>query len=402
MRLLALVAGLSLVVAVGCSEAVEKPKPPAPVKILVVTRAAAADVTAGAKATAATLAAVAVEFREGKDAAAQVAALKEVAASKNIQGVAIDCAAGPEVCQAIGDCVKAGIPVVTFNADCPGCARTGAEPAAVAAADCGRHSFVGEDPTAVGRLMANELVQLLSAKGAGAGLVAIISGDSPDGKQLEDGAVAFLKTAPNVTIKDPIRVAATPEAVTAAINDLAGKEQNLRGWIILNPAALPDNQAAPLAKLTGASVVALAPNDDNFDFVAPGKVDCLFVPQYIPMGSAVVQMLVGIARDHQVYPDVIHMGPLVVTMAEIEATKAKFAQIKSGQAVAEIFAGGAGKPNQPMAGGQAAAPAAQPVETKPVEVKPAETKPAETKPVEAKPAEPAPAPATPPPSSATK
>ncbi len=403
MRLLALVAGLAFVVAsVGCSEAVEKPKPPAPVKILIITRLAAADVTAGATATAAKFPDVTVEFREAKDAAAQVAALKSVAAAKNVQGLAIDCVAAPEVCQAIADCVKAGVPVVTFNGDCPGCSRLGNEKPDVAATDCGRHSFVGENPALVGRLMAGELVQLLSNKGSGSGLVAIISADGPDYKLMEDGALAFLKTVPQINIKDPIRVAEKPADVTAAINDLAGKEENLRGCLILNPAALSDKDAAPIAKISKASVVALAPNDDNFDFVAPDKVGCLFVPQYIPMGSAVVQMLVGIARDKKSYDDVIHLGPIVVTLAEIDSTKAKFAKIKSGEAVTPIFAGGAGKPNPSAVASPAVAPVAP---VAPPAAPAAETKPAEPAPAPAAPAPEAPAPATPEkmsPSDATK
>jgi ABC-type sugar transport system substrate-binding protein len=405
-----------VVASVGCSEAVEKPKPPAPVKILVITRLATADVTAGAKATAATLKDVTVEFSEAKTSAAQVAALKAAASAKNVQGVAIDCVAADEVSQAIAACVKAGIPVVTFNGDCPGCQRTGAEKPEVAATDCGRHSFVGEDPTLVGRLMAGELVQLLSAKGSGAGLVAIISAEGPDYKQMEDGVRSVLKDVNTFTFKEPVRVGETPAEVTKTVNDLLGTEQNLRGWIILNPAALPDKEATPLAKIGNAAViVALAPNDTNIEFIPPDKVSTLFVPQYISMGSAVVQMLAGIARDQLQYADVIHLGPVVVTMGDIEATKKKFEKIKSGQAVAEIFAGGAGKPNQPTVGGPAAAPAAAPAaetkpaeETKPVAAPAAETKPVEAKSAEApaaemKPAETATAPVTAtPPSDATK
>lgn len=374
MRLLALLAGVTLVVAaVGCSESAEKPKPVKPVKILVITRAGTADVTAGAKATAATLKDVTVEFREPKTSSEQATALHFEAAAKDVQGVAIDCAAADnEVCQAIAACAKAGLPVVTFNEDCP---------------DSGRHSFVGENPALAGRLMAGELVQQMSAKGSGAGLVAIISAEGPQYKAMEDGALSLLKTARDVSVMEPVRVAENPADVTAAINDLVGKEKNLRGWIILNPAALPNKEAAPLEKLKGAAVVALAPNDDLFDVVTPEKVSVLFVPQYIPMGSAVVQMLVGIVRDRQQYPDVIHMGPVAVTMADIDTAKKRLEKIKSGAAVTEIFAGGTGKP-VPTAG--AAVPAAE--EKKPVEVKPTETKPVEAPAAEEKkPAEAAPA-----------
>jgi simple sugar transport system substrate-binding protein/ribose transport system substrate-binding protein len=384
MRCVALVCAVIVTaLGAGCQEQPKPAAPPAQKTFVVITDVDSSDVERGANAAKDVHTTVRV-VRAG-EAQAQVAELDRLATGRGVDGVAIDCVAVPEVSQAIARCVQAGIPVVTYNSDCPGAARRPLETPAQMTQDPGRHSFIGTDLADLGRIMA---YQCLRGMGDAKGVVAVVSGpEHPNLKRIEDAIKEYLRGMAGVTLMDPVRPAVEPAAVTRAVEEVLRQEPNVRGWILINPAAVPDAAAAPIAKIADAFVVMLGLGEAALPAVGPEKVDVLVFVPFTEYGAAAVKVLAGITRDHEYYPNVIQLGPKIVTIDNLEAVTNLLKQEAAGDVPVAVIPSGGGKPNQPSA---EKPPAEKPAETAPTE-KPVEgaapaEKPAETAPPE-KPAE---------------
>ena len=389
MRLITLLSVVAvLLVAAGCDQKAAPPKPLEARTFVLITRWGSADVEAGAKNVAD--AATTLKVVQTRDAKAQVDELERIAGSGGVDGIAIDCVVAPEVSRAIAKCVQAGIPVVTYNSDCPGAERTGLRTSEQAASDPGRHCFVGTQLAEVGRLMAGALLQEL---GDVRGVVAIVSAptdEDPNLKVIEDAVTAYLQNVPDLTLREPVRPALKADAVTAAIKGVLQQESSVRGWIILNSAAAPDATAAPLDGLASAAVVMLGVSDAAFATVAPDKVDVLVLLPFVEYGEAAVQILTGVTRHHLNYPDEVYIGPDVARITNVEALQKHRARMRDGGISAQVAPSGGPKPNQPAPGPAEPAPPpaeppAQPEEPAPQPESPATGTPEKTNDGEAQP-----------------
>lgn len=347
MRVLALVGLVALmVVGVGCQQQAEAPKPPKARTFALITMVESELVATGAKQ--AKERGTTLQLSEARTAAEQVKLLNEIAAAKTVDGVAIDCVASAEVSAAVAKCVQAGIPVVTYNGDCLGAERTGLESKTQKAADPGRHSFVGTRLEEVGRIIGYQVFVRLRDNAGGGGVVAVISGpDAPNQALIEKGIKDYLDGMPDITLRDPVRPDVKPDAVAQAVRTVQQQESNVAAWIILNPAAVPDAEAAPLAGLGDQEVVMLSSHKAAFDVVGPEKVDVLVSLPFAEYGSAVVQILDGVTRRLALYPNTVHFGPAVVTIDKLEDAKKHRQRILSGEAKATVIPTGGFKPNQP-------------------------------------------------------
>lgn len=363
MRLLALVSVVILaVVGSGCEQKAAPPKPPAAKTFVLITNFAAPEVQAGADVAAKEAGNVTIDVKPALSAAAQVNELDRIAASRAADGVAIDCVADPEVSKAIAKCVMAGIPVVTYNSDCPGAVRTGLETPEQVKADPGRHTFIGTSPQDVGRILGRELAETM---GDSKGVVAIISGpENPTLTLIEQSAGDYLRRVPGVTVREPVRPAYEPDKVAAAVKDVLRQEPNARGWLILNPAAVPDAAAQPLEGLASSAVVMLSVRDSDLDAVRADRVDVLVVMPFMEYGCAAVNVLAGITRDHSNFPDVWHIGPLVADRNNVDAVKDLRKRAHAGGLAGMVAPRGGAKPNQPQETIEEPAP---PVKEPPVE-----------------------------------
>ena len=361
MRFLSLVSIVALSVLGGCGQD-ETPAPVETKTFVVIANVASGDVEQGAK-----LAAKAAEsaYKHSRTSvtvkvlgtgAAQVKELEGLATSGGVDGIAIDAVALPEVSAAIAKCVQARIPVVTYNSDCLATERTGLESAEAAKADPGRHCYIGTPLEDVGTLLAH---RLLSQLGDAKGVVAVISGpEHPNLSVIEEAIKAYLKDTPDVTLRETVRPAVEPGAVATAIKGVLQQESNVRGWIILNPAAVPDAAAAPLDGLGGAEVVMLGFDERAMDAVGPDKVDVLVALPFVKYGSAAVEALNGMTRKHRNYPNVVRIGPDIVTIDNLERVKASRRKIRNGQMSVIVVPSGGVKPNQPSGDAAASVPTA--------------------------------------------
>jgi outer membrane biosynthesis protein TonB len=173
--------------------------------------------------------------------------------------------------------------------------------------------------------------------------------------------------------------------------------------LILNPAAVPDMAAAPLAKLGQAEVVMFGFHEAALLAVGPEKVDLLVYVPFVEYGAAAVKVLDGITRRHENYPNEVMLPVTAVTLDNLEKVNSARKKMLAGNvsAVIVVPSGGA-KPNQPVPAEAeqpkpAVSPPVQPSPPAPEQPKPAETpaapqageqpKPTEpTPPAEAKPA----------------
>jgi len=373
MRLMTLVSVVAVsLIGAGCEQKAAPPKPLEAKTFVLITRWGPADVEKGARGAADS--ATAINVVQTRDAKTQVDELTRIATAGDVHGVAIDCVAAPEVAAAVRQCVKAGVPVVTYNGDCPGANRAGVRQPAEIAADPGRHSFVGTRLEEVARLMG---AQLLKQFADVRGVVAIVSAPTdeyPNLKVIEDAVTAYLKDVPDLTVRAPVRPATQPDAVAAAIKGVLQQESSVRGWIILNPAAAPDATAAPLDSLSNAVVVMLGVSDTVLGAVTPEKVDVLVSLPVMAYGSAAIQMLTGIVRHHRNYADETYVGPDIVTISNVEAVQKRRSRMRAGEISAEVVPSGGPKPGQTTPGAEPPAePAPAPVEPVPAPEPPADT-----------------------------
>jgi simple sugar transport system substrate-binding protein/ribose transport system substrate-binding protein len=337
------------IVASGCGKE-EAPAKPEVRRFVIITNAATDEVSKGAELGAKAVnqampdAKVDVEIKRAGTAEAQVAELQRIASSGGADGVAIDAVPVPEVSSAIAQVTAAGIPVVTFNSDAAGARRDLLEPPARDQAAPGRQSFVGTSLDQLGAIIGSTLLEQL---GDLRGPVAVVSApQDPTLTVLETAVADYLKDVPNLTLMEPIRPAMEPGAVTEAINTLVRTEANLRGLVVLNPAAAPNAEAAPLAQVERAEVVMLAFSDTPFDAIASDRVDAVVMIPFVEYGSAAVQMLSGMTLRWQHYPDVVSIGPAVVTINTLDRAKARLKAIEEGEAAVVVVPRGA-KPGTP-------------------------------------------------------
>jgi ABC-type sugar transport system substrate-binding protein len=341
-----------MLVSVGCREdsAPPRAKPDAKRFVFLTTlgsAVAAADVEAGARGAleGELKAATQIEVLRAVDAAAQAEQLNRIAAARDVDGLAVDAVAAPEVSAAVARCAEAGIPVVTFNSDClPAApldrAEDGRKPPAA-----GRRSFIGVPLRQVGNLIAGRLLERL---GDLRGVVAVVSApEHPNLTVIERGIKDYLAGVPDLTLRDPVRPAPDPNAVAAAIRGIVREESGVRGWIILNPWAVPDAAATPLERLADAEIIMLGVSDVALDAVGPDVVDVLVSLPFAEYGSAAVQMLSGIVREGHRYPDVCPIGPTVVTLNNVEAVKERRRKFRSGESRAAVVPTNGFRPSRP-------------------------------------------------------
>lgn len=358
---LALMSTVLFAFAAGCGEQAAtdaQSKPPEPKRFAVIARWAKSTVEAGAEAAAEKLPGdITVTVVQKGAADEQVAELKRLASAGGVDGIAIDCVSSPEVTAAISEVRAAGIPVVTYNSDAPGAdptnlMTTGDVP------EMARNSYVGCSLDEMGRMMGTALFQEM---GGVRGTIAVIGAPAdqfPNLKIVEDAARAVLDGVPDVNLLETVRPNVAPDEVASAMQQIRGQYQGIRAWLILNPAAAPDATAAPLGDATNSIVVMLGLTEGALAAVAPDKVDILVAPPMVEYGAAVIEMLTGITRKFNNYPDTYYIGAVVVDVNSAETIRdyfRKFADAKSAMMAHVPPAGAPRAPAEPRGRQQSAA-----------------------------------------------
>jgi ABC-type sugar transport system substrate-binding protein len=272
-----------------------------------------------------------------------VQALTRIASAGGVDGVAIECIASPDVTAAVEKCFEAGIPVVTFGTDCQVALKNRVvSQAAQVSAATGRQSFIGSSANEIGAALGHRLVTALGREPKGT--VVVISTEHPNFRAVEEVVVAYLKSVRGLSVKGPERVGEDPAAVTQALTKALGEDRSVIGWVILNSAAVPTGEAAPLAAAAKMPVVVLSSNPTAMEAVGDRVSAAVIVP-YLQYGEVAVQMLDGLTRERRFYTDVYPV-PLTVVHSAATLAKAKtlYEDLQSGKFVAPAASAAGPKP----------------------------------------------------------
>jgi ribose transport system substrate-binding protein len=236
------------------------------------------------------------------DAAAQVQ-LIESYVQRGVDGLMVS-SLGPSVCAAIDSAIAAGVPVITFDSDCP---------------DSERLTYVGSDNYAGGKL-AGELYAEAAAD-AGPQRIAILTGvlgsenlaerDRGFTEALEESDLDF-EIVKTVAGNDDV-----PKSVDAVESTLRG-DPTINGFFFDGPwpFLVEDSNLPTLVERSASgdfTVVAFDTIQPEMDAVRNGLAYALVGQKYYGWGYQGVQVLDQIVREDATFGDVTATGFDVVT-----------------------------------------------------------------------------------------
>jgi ribose transport system substrate-binding protein len=264
----------------------------------------------GAEREAATLGNVEVIWR-GPENADQLRQ-KEILESfitQRVDGIAISCLNGDFLTDTINRAVDAGIPVVTWDADAPKSKRL---------------AFYGVDDAAAGRILGEQAVTLLGAKGT----VAIITSVGATNLQRRlDGVREVLARNKDIQVvevydikEDTVRAAEIIASGTNRYPDL-GAWISVGGWPVFTRNALA--AVPPRTKVLSFDTIPPAP-----DLLKAGKVQVLLGQKYFGWGSESVRLLADIKAGKMPASPIIDSGVDVVTAANVDQYVAHWKELE--------------------------------------------------------------------------
>ncbi len=236
------------------------------------------------------------------DAAEEVQMIEGFIA-KHVDGILVD-SLGPSACGAVNEAIKAGIPVVMWDSDCP---------------DSERNAYVGSDNFKGG--YAAGLLYAKAVQGKGQQNVAILTG-TPGASNLQQRDQGFTKALDDQQI--PYKIVTTvpcyedlAKSVTAVEDTLRGNP-SINGFFFDGPWSLlvdPSNLPVMTSKVqSGAlTVVSFDTLPPEIQYVTNGSVIGLVGQTYYGWGYQGIQVLYQIVKNHLKYPKFVNTGLGIVT-----------------------------------------------------------------------------------------
>jgi ribose transport system substrate-binding protein len=211
---------------------------------------------------------------------------------------------GPAVCQAVNDAVKAGIPVVMWDSDCPGSKRT---------------AYVGSD-NYLGGVMAGKLFANY-VKGKGLQKIAILI-TAPGAFNIGQRADGFIKGIKDAHVN--YKLISKPQGDDDIAKSVDAVETTLRGNPDINafyfaqplPLLASGNQLPLLtqrAKSGKLTVISFDTVEPELKWVANGTVIALVGQRYYDWGYEGLTVMANIAAFHSKYKDFVNTGLDIVT-----------------------------------------------------------------------------------------
>jgi ribose transport system substrate-binding protein len=223
--------------------------------------------------------------------------------SKHVDGLIVD-SLGPSACAAVDEAMKAGIPVVMWDSDCP---------------DSTRISYVGSDNYKGGYAAGQIYAQAVQGKGQQN--IAILTG-TPGAFNLGQRDQGFTKALDDLKI--PYKVVATVPCYEDLSKAVSAVEDTLRGnssingfyfdgpWsLLVDPSNLP--LMASKAKAGELTVVSFDTLPPQIQYVKNGSVIGLVGQKYYGWGYQGIQVMYQIVKNKLQYPKFVNMGLDIVT-----------------------------------------------------------------------------------------
>lgn len=235
---------------------------------------------------------------------AQMVQMIESYVQRGVDGLLVD-SLGPSVCIAVDQAVAAGIPVVTWDSDCP---------------DTNRTAYVGSD-NYEGGYKSGELYVEAIGENAGMQRIAILTGQ-PGAFNLQERDRGFKEALDDLGVDYEI-VTTVPgfddlsRSVEAVENTLRGNP-DINGFFFDGPWPLlvePSNLPLMIERVQAGdlTVVSFDTLEQQLRYVEEGYVVGLVGQKYYGWGYQGVTVLYEIVKNDASYPELVNTGVDVVT-----------------------------------------------------------------------------------------
>lgn len=262
----------------------------------------------GAESRAAALSAelnmpVKVDWRTPNDEDAQKQAeyIEQLVAG-GVQAITIACSDASKVTRAIDDAVAKGVQVICFDSDAP---------------ESKRLCYVGTDDTEAGRLVMQNVAELLGDK---PGTIAILAGNqtATNLQKRVHGAEEELKKHSNLKLKQVYYHKETPQDAYAQVESVQKANPDVNGWAMIGGWPLMTEKHLPWKddEVVCVSMDTLPP---QLKHLSMGDVSVLLGQQYFYFGEQCVNLLVDKVKHGKDPAKPIDFAPLDrVTKANVE------------------------------------------------------------------------------------
>jgi ribose transport system substrate-binding protein len=265
----------------------------------------------GAERAAAALGNVEILWRapEAADPARQKEML-EAFITQKVDGIAISCANGELLTEAINKAVEAGIPVVTWESDAP---------------KSKRQAFYGIDDLAAGKTLGEETAKLLGDKGTVAILTSL--GAASPSRRLE-GVQEALKGHAAIKVVEVFDVKESPARASEVLAAATKKYPELGAFLsVAGGSVLTAEALAPVdpARTKVVSFDTIAP---ALELMAAGKAQVLVGQKYFGWGSESVKILADLKAGKAPAQPLVDAGVDVVTPANLAQYQEAWAKLE--------------------------------------------------------------------------
>lgn len=249
---------------------------------------------------------VSIEWRTpGDEDAQKQAEFIEQLVGSGVDAITIACSDAAKVTRAIDDAVAKGVVVMCFDSDAP---------------DSKRLCYVGTDDLDAGRLVMENLAELLGDK---PGTIAILAGNqtATNLQKRVKGAEDELKKHENLKLKQVYYHKETPQDAYAEVESVQKANPEINGWAMIGGWPLMTERALPWTpgEVLCASMDTLPAQLKHLEM---GDVQVLLGQQYFYFGTQCVDILTKKIRDQQDPDVVIDFAPLDrVTKENVEEYK---------------------------------------------------------------------------------
>lgn len=227
-----------------------------------------------------------------EDAQKQAEFIEQLVAS-GADAITIACSDAAKVTRAIDDAIARGVPVMCFDSDAP---------------KSGRLCYVGTDDYEAGRLVMQNVAELLGEK---PGVIAILAGNqtATNLQKRVAGAEDELKKHGNLTLKKVYYHKETPQDAYAEVESAQKANPEINGWAMIGGWPIMVDKALPWPK-GEVQCVSMDTLPQQLEHLRIGDVQLLLGQQYFYFGERCVDILADKVLEGKAPEKEIDFAPL--------------------------------------------------------------------------------------------
>ncbi len=234
------------------------------------------------------------------EAASDQAALIRAAVKDSVDAIVVSCSDSDSLTLAINEAVDSGIPVMTFDSDCPASKR---------------FAFYGPDDVEMGKELMNYLAEQLNGKGK----IAILGGNhsAPNLKKRIEGIKQAAKQYKGIEIVAEVFHPETEDAAIAAMDSILSIHPDLNGWAMVGSWALFGDKLLNKIEPGKIKIVAVDALPVELKYIEKNYVQVLLGQPTFKWGKISVETVVNKLYLKQDVDEKILMKTIPVTIENL-------------------------------------------------------------------------------------